>query len=1082
MKLSMIILFCLYLLAGVGAQQPFITTWKTDNPGATDSNQILIPATGVDFNITWQEAGNPANAGNLIGNGNTLLTFPSPGIYTVSITPGAGSFHRISFAFVGDRHKILSVDQWGGISWSTMESAFSGCMYLQCTAADLPDLSSVSSMHGMFTNCSSLDGPANIGEWDVSNVTSMSNVFWGAMHFNQPIGNWNTENVTTMASMFSGASAFNQPIGNWNTGKVTSMRSMFFNATWFNHDIGSWNTGNITTFEQMFNGASSFNKSIGSWVTDNVTSMRAMFSNASAFNQDIGIWNTANVTNFEQMFTGAISFNASIGNWNTANVTNTRSMFFGAISFNQDIGNWNMEKVTTMRSMFQDAIAFNRDISDWNTGNVISMERMFQGALTFDKNIRNWNTEKVDNMSCMFCDASAFNQDIGIWNTGNVTNMSGIFRNATAFNQVLGKWSLHPQVSMAEMLDGCGMDCDRYSATLLGWSSQPSLPDSLVLGAAGRSFGSNIEEVRNELIQGKGWTISGDMASGAVCGHNPFVTTWKTDNPGTSDSNQILIPATGIDFSIAWQEAGNPANAGNLIGNGNTLLTFPSPGIYTVSIMPGAGTFQSIRFASTGDRQKILSVDQWGDISWSTMDRAFAGCTNFQCAATDLPDLTSVNSMHGMFSSCTSLDGPANIGEWDVSNVTTMSHTFNFATKFNQPIGNWNTENVTTMASMFSQARAFNQPIGNWSTGNVKHMQSMFHDSQTFNQPIGNWNTSKVMNMEAMFSGAINFNQPLNLWNTGQVENMSCMFIGASTFNQPLGDWNTAKVRDMSCMFALATSFNQPLTSWTTWNVRHMDAMFSGATKFNETLESWNLESVVSMSFMFYEATAFNHPSVKFWYLFHQIKNMQYMFSGATAFNQDISYWNLAYGLDMSYMFQKASAFNQDLGKWTIKPWANLEGMLDSSGMSCNNYSATLKGWSANPDMPDNLHLGAHGIQYGSNAEEARNQLIQDKGWTITGDEPFGTECDLSSLVTTSIPSESLQIWPNPATHELQFELPWSTRPLQATIFHVFGGEVQTGRINPGTHSMTISHLPPGSYILRLESGDQVWRAKFIKH
>jgi len=209
---------------------------------------------------------------------------------------------------------------------------------------------------------------------------------------------------------------------------------------------------------------------------------------------------------------------------------------------------------------------------------------------------------------------------------------------------------------------------------------------------------------------------------------------------------------------------------------------------------------------------------------------------------------------------------------------------------------------------------------------------------------------------------------------------------------------------------------------------------------------------------------------------------MRYMFSGATAFNQDISYWNLPYGSDMSYMFQNASAFNQDLGKWTIKPWANLEGMLDSSGMSCANYSATLKGWSSKPDMPDNIHLGALGIQYGINAVEARTQLMQDKGWTITGDEPSGAACDLSSLVTTAIRSEDLRVWPNPATHELQFELPRSTHPFQATIFNVFGGEVQHSRIHLGTRSMIIEHLPPGSYILRLASGSQTWRAMFIKH
>jgi gliding motility-associated-like protein len=124
------------------------------------------------------------------------------------------------------------------------------------------------------------------------------------------------------------------------------------------------------------------------------------------------------------------------------------------------------------------------------------------------------------------------------------------------------------------------------------------------------------------------------------------------------------------------------------------------------------------------------------------------------------------------------------------------------------------------------------------------------------------------------------------------------------------------------------------------------------------------------------------------------------MFSRASAFNQNLSSWNTGAVTSMLGMFELATAFNQNIGAWTLNPAVDLRFMFDNNGLDCNNYSGTLIGWSANSSTPNGRTLGATGRQYGTNAAAARTNLISVKGWTITGDTPFGTDCSLSALPT----------------------------------------------------------------------------------
>ena len=80
-----------------------------------------------------------------------------------------------------------------------------------------------------------------IGDWDVSNVTNMDDLFpymsKGAESFNQPLNNWNVSKVTDMMLMFTRARSFNRPLNNWNVSKVETMFAMFDDATSLNQPL-----------------------------------------------------------------------------------------------------------------------------------------------------------------------------------------------------------------------------------------------------------------------------------------------------------------------------------------------------------------------------------------------------------------------------------------------------------------------------------------------------------------------------------------------------------------------------------------------------------------------------------------------------------------------------------------------------------------------------------------------------------------------------------------------------------------------------------------------------------------------------
>ncbi|HLS30891.1 MAG TPA: BspA family leucine-rich repeat surface protein [Flavobacteriaceae bacterium] len=501
----------------------------------------------------------------------------------------------------------------------------------------------------------------------------------------------------------------------------------------------------------------------------------------------------------------------------------------------------------------------------------------------------------------------------------------------------------------------------------------------------------------------------------------PFITIWQTHLFGLTNDFQIQIPANG-EYDYTWEEVGNPSNSGSGSAIDTTIIDFDDYGFYQVSIYPtGDNPFNRIEFDDKGDKIKLLEVVQWGDIEWSSFERAFRGAVNFEITADDIPDLSNVTNMSRAFQN-TSISTVPNMNNWDMGNVNDISFMFKNAVNFNQDIGNWNTQNVTQMNYMFGRATSFNQDIGNWNTENVTNMHGVFDRATSFNQDIGNWNTQNVTNMGGMFNVASSFNQNIGNWSTHNVTHMGGMFTDATSFNQDIGNWNTQNVTQMSYMFTRATSFNQDISNWNTENVTEMNEMFTKATSFNQDIGGWNTEKVI---------------------------NMFGMFSQATSFNQDLGDWNLSSVWGGNF-YNDHSAKN----------------MFNNSGMDCKNYSLTLKGWANNPETPFYIYFGGESMEYSSQVEEYRNILINDLGWTIEGDSEGTCTLSINSEVETTF-----DIYPNPVQKTLHITGLEGLESIK--LFDLNGRIIQSFTANNPVENINMNDFTSGIYFLIIETKNQ---------
>ena len=728
------------------------------------------------------------------------------------------------------------------------------------------NVSSVTDMFGMFVGAISFDQPLN--SWDVSSVTDMSRMFVGAISFDQPLNNWNVSSVTDMIGMFEGATSFNQPLNRWNVSSVIGMGMifMFLNADDFDQNLGNWYVvANATSIARAdVPGVVAEISAQNDHLNGHNPTYGISSDNDYAFFEIVN-GNKINMTSVGTKSSYMVNVTASGSNvfedgnnWRLLEIKVTDQTTDTTPPVIKLEGS-SLVTITVDDTYTEQGAVCDDDVDADKPatvgGDTVDTSTVGQYTVTYDctdssNNEATQVSRTVNVQSAPDTDAPVIiitgSANIQLTVDETYTEQGAVCdddvdadKPATVGGDTVDTSTVGQYTVTYDCTDSSNNVATQVSRTV-NVQSAPDTDAPVIIITGSANIQLTVDETYTEqgavcdddVDADKPATVGGDTVDTSTVGQYtvtydctdssnneatqvsrtvtvietgaPFITTWRTN----SANQTITIPVGGSTarYSIDW---GDNSPAGTDI-TGDSTHTYREEDSYTVSISDGFEKFH------LDDQQpnagRLISIDQWGDIRWTSMSGAFDGAYNMVYLATDAPDLSLVSDMSYMFAYASSFNG--NLSSWDVSKVTNMESMFRDASFFNQPLNDWNVSAVTNMIRMFHTASSFNQTISSWDVSAVTDMHHMFYEASDFNQPLNSWDVSSVTDMNSMFSGASSFNQTLNDWDVSSVTNMKGMFNDATSFDGDLSSWNVTKVSNMVEMFANTPSFQQNLGNW----------------------------------------------------------------------------------------------------------------------------------------------------------------------------------------------------------------------------------------------------------------------------
>ena len=247
--------------------------------------------------ITWLFTGSPATDLSFLEKWNT------PSLVSMD-----GAFYQMQ-----SLTSLHGLEHWNVSNVTTLKEFLSTCTALSdISALGGWDVSKVQSMQSAFVSNYALADLTPLGNWNVSALTNINNIFEGDNSITsfEPLITWSPR-LGSMTNAFKGCSGVKnyKGLGNFDVSNVTSLYQTFFGNSGVRSLTGieGWDVGNVTTFENCFGDHHYITNilPLKDWDMHSATNISGMFgSNGFLADVDGVIWNLASLSTTQNAFVG----------------------------------------------------------------------------------------------------------------------------------------------------------------------------------------------------------------------------------------------------------------------------------------------------------------------------------------------------------------------------------------------------------------------------------------------------------------------------------------------------------------------------------------------------------------------------------------------------------------------------------------------------------------------------------------------------------------------------------------------------------------------------------------------------------